>query len=683
MWNRLLKWVLGFVFLAILGRPAVAVSWLPFGPDGGDARSFGMDPRDHSHLYLGSASGWIYQSVNGGRQWTRLARIAHRDDLVLDNIVVDRANPKHVLVGAFIPGRPGGGLYTSKDGGVSWTSQKDLDGQAVLALTSSPSDEKVFVAGTLEGVYRSTDSGDHWSLISPARSNEIHEVESAAIDPKNPQVIYAGTWHLPWKTEDGGEHWKSIKEGIIDDSDVFSIIVDPKNEKVVYASACSGIYKSEDAGERFRKVEGIPSTARRTRVLLQDPQNLDTVLAGTTEGLFRTVDAGKTWSRTTGPEVIINDLYVDPTNRLSILVATDRGGVLASLDGGATFQPSNSGFSERQVTSYVEDQRKAGSVYIGVVNDKEWGGVFFSDNGGLSWAQQSAGLSGRDLFSLGQASDGTILAGTGHGIYRLVDSVWTRVEDVSLEGVTAKEKAKSAGPDGRNPAGGGAARRTAKAVPAKRGAPSRTKSQPKVTGFDGITFAMARVNDRIFAATSVGVLTSSTAGQSWRRVAGPDPSMEWHFLTAAKNVLFAATLKTAMLSVDGGGTWAEVKLPDQVSQVTAACVDGFGELWIGGREGVFVNKDRGAGWEMLTSFYIRDLNSLYYDEGSQRVLMTANQSSTIVFGVHVPDRKASFWDSGWNLRLVRPMGDHLIGATLFDGMVIQPRMVESPELKQP
>jgi len=52
---------------------------------------------------------------------------------------------------------------------------------------------------------------------------------------------------------------------------------------------------------------------------------------------------------------------------------------------------------------------------VGVVNDKAWGGVFVSDNGGLSWSQKSAGLNGQDVFSLAQASDGTVLAGTGHG----------------------------------------------------------------------------------------------------------------------------------------------------------------------------------------------------------------------------------------------------------------------------
>ena len=106
-------------------------------------------------------------------------------------------------------------------------------------------------------------------------------------------MVYAGTWHLPWKTTDGGKTWHNIKQGLIVDSDVFSIIVDPEHAHIVYLSACSGIYKSENAGILFRKIQGIPSEARRTRSLMQDPEKRDVVYAGTTEGLYKTVDAAK------------------------------------------------------------------------------------------------------------------------------------------------------------------------------------------------------------------------------------------------------------------------------------------------------------------------------------------------------------------------------------------------------
>jgi photosystem II stability/assembly factor-like uncharacterized protein len=657
------------LFLALSCLQLKAVNWLPFGPDGGDARSFAADPHDHSHLFLGTLTGWMYESRDGGGTWKRLAAVAGRDDLALDSIVVDSANPKHILVGAWVLGSSEGGLYISHDGGASWESEAAMRGQSIRALTVAPSDPKVFVAGTLKGVYRSTDAGEHWKLISPEGSQEIHEVESIAIDPVDPQMIYAGTWHLPWKTTDGGEHWANIKQGIIDDSDVFSIIVDPKDSSVVYASACSGIYKSQNAGEKFLKVQGIPSTARRTRVLMQDPQNLNIVFAGTTEGLFRTGDSGATWVRTTGPEVIVNDVYVDPTNTNRLLIATDRGGVLASNDGGYSFLPSNSGFSARQITSYIGDMAQPGNLYVGVVNDKAWGGVFFSDTGGLTWTQKSAGLNGQDVFSLGQASDGTLLAGTGHGIYRLQQEVWSRVNNVSLSEHQAPQVAaeKTAVAPARTTSRG------------RTSAPRKKVEAVSTRAFDADVNAIARSGDTLFAATSAGVLRSVTAGESWKLVVGQEKE-DWEFVAAAKSRVLAATLRAAMLSLDGGQRWEPISLPGTLKQVAAVAVDDGGDLWVGGREGVFVSQDRGMTWQSLKNLPVGDVNSLFYDETSQRMLITANNKNMIVFAVHLPDHAVRYWNTGWHLRLVRPVADHLVGATLFDGIVVQPQMVDSSEV---
>jgi photosystem II stability/assembly factor-like uncharacterized protein len=651
-----------------------AANWLPFGPDGGDARSLVADPHDHAHLYLGTLTGWMYESRDGGGTWRRLALVGERDNLALDSIVVDSSNPKRIMVGGWVLGSAEGGIYISNDGGMSWESNADMRGQSIRALSAAPSDPKTLVAGTLKGVYRSTDGGDHWKLISPEGSQEIHEVESIAIDPANPEVIYAGTWHLPWKTTDGGANWTSIKQGVIEDSDVFSIIVDPKDSNVVYASACSGIYKSQNGGEKFLKVQGIPSTARRTRVLMQDPQNLNIVFAGTTEGLFRTGDSGATWVRTTGPEVIVNDVYVDPSNTNRILMATDRGGVLASNDGGYSFQPSNNGFSARQITSYIGDATQPATIYVGVVNDKAWGGVFVSDNGGLTWSQKSAGLNGQDVFSLGQASDGTVLAGTGHGIYRLQGELWNRVNNVSLSEHESPEPAaekKTVAPV--KPAGtrhgkarGVAAKKATEAAPTRR--------------FDANVNAIARAGDTLYAATSAGMLRSVTAGESWKLIVGPE-MQDWSFVAAAKSWVLAATLRSAVLSSDGGqGGWEPVTLPATLEQLAAVAVDDAGGLWVAGREGVFVSQDKGATWQSLKNFPIRDVNSLFYDEPSRQMLITANNKNTIAFAVHLPDRAVHYWNTGWHLRLVRPVGDHLVGATLFDGVVVQPRMIDSSEV---
>ncbi len=42
------------------------------------------------------------------------------------------------------------------------------------------------------------------------------------------------------------------------------------------------------------------------------------------------MDGGANWTRMTGPDVIINDVYVDPKNTQHVMLATDRSGVLTS-----------------------------------------------------------------------------------------------------------------------------------------------------------------------------------------------------------------------------------------------------------------------------------------------------------------------------------------------------------------
>jgi len=665
------------LLLGLFCTQSRGVSWFPFGPDGGSARSFAADPGNHLHLYLGAANGCIYQSQDGGKTWARLARIGNRDDLVIDNILVDPANPKHLVVGAHVVAD--GDIYVSNDGGITWTGEPEMQGQSVRALTWAPSDPKLLVAGTLEGVFRSTDTGAHWERISPKDSAEIHEIESLAIDPVDPNVIYAGTWHLPWKTTDGGKSWTSIKQGIIEDSDVFSIVVDPKQPSVVYLSACSGIYKSEDGGGKFtggvgvNKGQGIPSTARRTRVLMQDPNHLDTVFAGTTEGLYRTFDAGKYWMQTTSADVIVNDVYVDPANSKHVLLATDRRGVLASDDGGDSFVPSNSGFFARQVTAFTGDVQHPATVYVGVVNDKEAGGVFVSHTGGLSWKQLSDGLDGRDVFSLGQAPDGTILAGTEHGIYRLKDGQWQRVgDDAKAAGAAAVAVVESApAAPSRQPA-----RKAAQRAAARQPGKARSAVAATLKSFDGTVYGFALTGETLFAASSEGLLRSASGGVTWSVVASVAMD-ESRFVAAAKGNVVAASLGAVKLSTDGGNTWQTVKLPAKVTQVSALSVDGQGEVWVGNRDGVYLSMDKGASWRTLPGLEVRNVDNLYFDEPANRMLVTANAPATTAYAVAIPSLQVSSWDTKWNLRFVRPVGDHLVAATLFDGIVVQPRMVDS------
>lgn len=633
------------LIVTLLATLAAGQQWKPVGPEGGDVRSFAYDPKNPDRIFLGTSTGTLYVSTDGGKLWRRYAHLGSTTDMVLDNIVIDPGNSMIMYVAAWsVESSASGDLFRSKDGGKSWESSPDLHGKSLRALAMAPSDPRILVAGALDGVFRTRDAGEHWERISPENHAELKNVESVAIDPINPEIIYAGTWHLPWKTEDGGRNWHSIRRGVVDDSDVFSLIVDSVNPSVVYASACSGIYKSESAGELFHKIQGIPSSARRTRVLEMDPIHHEIVYAGTTEGLWKTVDSGVTWKRITAANIIVNDVLVDPRDGARVLLATDRSGVLASEDAGNTFTASNHGFVHRQVATVLMDRNDSSVLYAGVLNDKEFGGVFTSHDAGQSWAQISQGLEGRDVFVLRQAEDGSLVAGTNRGIFQLAVGAtqWQPLNVLEVE---------------------------------KRAPKARRSSEPQVwlrTQFNGRVNALHLGATKWYAATSDGLLTSTDQGRTWR-MGFTAQRKDLITMTAADKMVVAVGQRSLLVSINDGESWLGPALADFIGTVNAAAVDDRGSIWVATREGAFRSTDVGDSWHYIGSLPLANITSLEYDAEEHR-LLAAGAASTSIFESSDGGRSWRRTDSGWLLRDLHALHGKLVAATTFDGVVMPPEL---------
>jgi photosystem II stability/assembly factor-like uncharacterized protein len=623
-----------------------AAQWAVLGPDGGDVRSLSYDPHNPDRIFLGTGTGTIFLSTDAGRSWSRFAHLGG-DDYVLDHIIIDSQNPKHIYVSAWsVENQLSGDIFRSHDGGKNWDALPGMHGKSVRALAIAASDSKVLVAGALDGVFRSTDGGTNWQRISPASHAEIKNIESVAIDPKNPNAVYAGTWHLAWKTDDGGTTWHHINKGMIDDSDVFSIIVDATNPSVVFASACSGIYKSESAGEVFHKLQGIPFSARRTRVLRQDPVNSATVYAGTTEGLWKTADGGKTWKRVSNPEVVVNDVMVDPRNSNRVLLATDRSGVLASDDGAQTFAASNHGYTHRYVSSILADKNDPSTLLVGVVNDREWGGVFVTRDSGQSWRQKSTGLGGRDVFVLKQAANGALIAGTNRGIFLLDRNgpQWRAINTI------INEKTSS-----------GAGKKVAK----KSSIIMRSVLDARVND-------LALTPKRWLAATSAGLFTSSDQGKIWR--GGPVLGKNDLIAVDTNGELIVAATRTSVLySSNGGNSWQQAPLSSYITSIHGLTITPEAEILIASREGAFRGTDSGATWEhIVNGLPDKNVSSIFYDQSGRRLLATSTATG-VVFESRDGGRS---WhrgpDSGYPLRRISVVRGRFVAATPFDGVIAQP-----------
>jgi photosystem II stability/assembly factor-like uncharacterized protein len=625
--------------LILLCASAWAGQWTALGPDGGDVRSLTYDPHNPDHIFLGTSTGTIFESTNGGQEWSRVAHLGSGDDYVIDHIALDPQNSDKMYAAVWsVENQQAGDLFHSHNGGKSWESIPAMHGKSIRAMSVAASDSKILTVGTLEGVFRSKDAGKNWEKVSSGNS-EIKNIESIAVDPKDPNVVYAGTWHLAWKTADGGATWQHINKGMIDDSDVFSIIVDSSNSSVVFASACSGIYKSQSAGDQFQKIQGIPFSARRTRVLKQDPSNPEVVYAGTTEGLWKTADSGKTWKQMTNPEVVVNDIMVDPRNSQRVLLATDRAGVLASDNGAASFTASNHGYTHRYVTTILADAKNPDTIYVGVVNDREQGGVFTSRDGGQHWTQKSAGLDGRDVFVLKQASDGDIVAGTNRGMFELRRnaSTWTPINNIVEEKGSRK---------------------------------TRTTVRSVLT---------AKVSDieitpkHWLAATAAGLYVSSNDGQSWN--GGPVKGQKDFVSVKADGELIAvATRSSVLTSTNGGASWQESNaLAPFVSSIRSLTITPDKQIMIASREGAFRSPNAGGGWEhMQNGLPDKNISSITYDQSSNQLLATSTETGVVFESQDNGQSWQRGPDTGYPLRRISVVHGHFVAATPFDGVVVQP-----------
>ena len=242
--------------------------------------------------------------------------------------------------------------------------------------------------------------------------------------PGQPNLFYFGaTGGGVWKTEDGGKTYANISDGFFGGS-IGSIAVAKSDPNVIYVgggevtvrgnvSSGYGVWKSEDAGKTWQFV-GLPKSRHIPRIVI-DPQNPEIVYAAVlgniykptqNRGVYKSIDGGKTWSKIlfADPQAGAVELVMDPNNPRNLYAATWRlqrtpyslssGGegsaLWKSTDRGATWTEisKHNGFAEGTlgiigVTVSPLDSERVWAI----VENKEKGGVYRSDDGGTNWKQ--------------------------------------------------------------------------------------------------------------------------------------------------------------------------------------------------------------------------------------------------------------------------------------------------------
>jgi len=581
----------------IKGGPEVEApkfdNWQVVGPSGGDVRVVAIDPKDKDRLYASTLDGQIHTSADGGKTWQLLVNL-NQPELVLDNMFVDSRDSLKIYASGHRHKGPGG-FFRSTDGGLTWKESKELHKESIHALTQSTVDPNILLAGTINGVWRSKNSGGDWEKISSA-SMPVN-IDSLAVDPRSADTMYAGTWWRAYKTTDSGKNWRLIKNGMIDDSDVFAITINPKNPEYIVASACSGIYESQNAGEKWSKIQGIPSQSRRTRDIVQHPSVSGTIYAATTEGFWMSSTGGKTWSLTTQRDLEINSIAVHPDAPNRVFIGTNNYGVMVSNDGGRSFAQTNVNFSSRFTYFVTPDASQPNRFYAATHNTATGGGFFFvSADGGRTW-QQSRGFDVARVRPFVMRQDATnpslMYLGTNVGIYRSIDrgASWSQLTAAKIPAKPVKK------PVAKKPV-----KKTASVVPV-------------AAPVAGAVKLVAAINDKVrvientadgkglLVGTDKGLYRTHDVTKGWEKiylgVGISDSVFAVHVSPTRPDTIWAGTATSGVIvSHDNGKTWA--KAGGAVDNVPVSSIRTDPErpeyVYVGTIQTFYTSRDGGKSW---------------------------------------------------------------------------------------
>lgn len=330
--------------------------------------------------FIGVAQGGLWKTTNDGVTWTPLTDnlpITRISDICIDpnspnTMYISLCDFEYVDVALNIDWRKrnthyGLGVYKTTDGGATWAPTglsfqlTDGDVSLIRKIVVNPANSNQLAACGVSGMYTSANGGTSWTKTLDSLFWDL------AQDPVNPSTLYAATGWLAasnigsaaiYKSTNFGATWTMLNTGIPATGDVqrIKIAIAPSDNNYVYAFAVDefdgthGIYKSINAGATWNLVNN-------------GSVNLLTYDEGTSSGGQGTYDLG---------------FSVNPQNKNNIYV----GGinVWASADGGVTFDPAahwtlSYGPTVHADIHFIETQPSTGNIFV--CND---GGLYRTDS---------------------------------------------------------------------------------------------------------------------------------------------------------------------------------------------------------------------------------------------------------------------------------------------------------------
>jgi photosystem II stability/assembly factor-like uncharacterized protein len=354
------------------------------GPLGMNAVGVTRSSRGRKHVYVGTDRG-VYRSDDGGKSFTSICdsyRGADVNDLALDAAgrLMVGARPTVVFRGRW-PGRPynydsfGANLAATPPAGISFGT----------AVAPSTVDARVAVVATLfDGMFSTADGGATWTQATLRDGELIREFPPsgswirALFAPGSATRVYFSNGRALFRSDDAGLSFEEVFLGGSIAGRQPGIAVDPSEPDVIYLSTFqpffpripNGLHKSLDGGGTVVSLD-VPGDFTTLAI---DPTNSQTVYAGNRAGgVLRSTDGGASWqdaSRGLPPGETLA-VAADPRIAGRVYAWVQAGGLFVSADAGGHWTAADTAESLRRSgiafgrSAMAVDRVVPGRVYLG------------------------------------------------------------------------------------------------------------------------------------------------------------------------------------------------------------------------------------------------------------------------------------------------------------------------------
>ncbi len=578
------------IIALLLSAPIHAADLQSMGPFGGSAAIVQVVPHHPGTVLAATTNALLFRSTDGGASWARIPFPAELRSTLHAFVV----GPRTDVYWAGVADDTGAwsGIYRSTDEGLTWTLVTGLKHTEVWSIAVFRRDEKIVAAGTRDGVFLTRDGGTNWEPVSPESNLALKPVVSLAFDPVDSRILYAGTTHLPWKTTDSGVTWQPVFKGMENDSDVFSIHINTLNPDHVFASACSGMYRTVDGAANWTRLIGAVDASYRTYQLVQHPTQPNVLLAGTAHGLVKSTNAGKTWRRLSNQST--RSIAFDPVQKNRIFVATEEGGLFLSDDLGESLRAINNGFCNRPFLSIAAT---ANVLFTTTAATALNGGVFRqSESDGQGWAdiQLDPKLPREPVIKVAPVDEMRVFALTSSSVLSSVDggTRWS-IQSGAPTGERLTALLVSSHDNTLLFVGG------ANGIYYVDGETWRQANHPRL---DSPIRSLVEMRSGAIAAITRSMLLRSTDGLNYSAPKSPLVGADLYMLLSTdQGSLLIATSKGLRRSEDSGMTWQPVKgIPDG-NTISSICQHPSwpGVLLASGYGAILKSSDDGRSWTLL------------------------------------------------------------------------------------